>query len=114
MTLACGTPHAVLNFAAPSIVAAGSPFTVTVTATVDGKQDSVINSVISFTSSDRVAVLPSPYHFTSADAGSHTWRNGFTLMTPGNQTISASIYDANGINGTAQVTVSPQIPRILP
>jgi len=29
------------------------------------------------------------------------------LMTPGNQTISATIFDATGINGTANVTVSP-------
>jgi hypothetical protein len=67
----------------------------------------IINSIISFTSSDPAAVLPGSYQFTSAHAGSRTWTNGFTLMTPGNQTISASIFDASGINGTASVTVSP-------
>jgi len=107
MASGCATPHAVLNFTAPSAATEGSPFTVTVTATIDGKRDSIINSYISFTSSDPAAVLPSRYLFTPADAGSHTWINGFTLMTPGNQTISATIFDATGITGTANVTVSP-------
>ncbi len=107
MTFGCGNPHAILDFSAPSTATAGSPFTVTVTVTVGGTRDSVINSFITFTSSDPAAVLPGSYRFTPADAGSHTWTNGFTLMTPGNQTISASIYDASGINGTAGVTVSP-------
>jgi len=107
MTFGCATPHAILNFTAPSTVTAGSPFTVTVRVTIEGKQDTIINSPIHFTSSDPAAVLPSDYLFTSADTGSHTWTNGFTLVTPGNQTISGSIYDAPGINGTAQVTVSP-------
>jgi hypothetical protein len=107
MSSGCATPHAVLEFTASSTATAGSPFTVTVTVTIDGKRDTIINSYISFTSSDPAAVLPSQYRFTAVDAGSHTWTNGFTLMTPGNQTISATIYDATGINGTAKVTVSP-------
>jgi len=107
MSFGCGNTHAILNFAAPSTVSSGTPFSVTVTATVDGKPDTIINSPIHFTSSDPAAVLPGDYTFTPADAGSHTWTNGFTLMTPGNQTISATIYDASGINGTSSVTVSP-------
>jgi len=107
MTFACSTPHAILDFTAPSTATAGSPFTVTVTVTIGGKRDTIINSHIHFTSSDPEAVLPGDYTFTPADAGSHTWTDGFTLMTPGNQTISASIFDASGINGTAKVTVSP-------
>jgi hypothetical protein len=107
MTFGCGAPHAILDFSAPSTATAGSPFTVTVTVTVRETRDTIINSIISFTSSDPAAVLPAPYQFTAADAGSHTWTNGFTLMTPGNQTISASIFDASGINGTTSVTVTP-------
>jgi hypothetical protein len=107
MTFGCGTPHAILEFTAPSTVTSGSPFTVTVTATIDGKRDTIINSHIQFTSSDPAAVFPDFYTFTPADAGSHTWTNGFILNTPGNQTISASIPDATGINGSANVTVSP-------
>lgn len=107
LTMGCATPHAVLNFTAPSAVTGGSAFTVTVTATIEGKPDTIINSFISFTSSDPAAVLPPRYQFTSADAGSHTWTNGFTLTTPGDQAISASIFDAAGINGSVNVAVSP-------
>ena len=107
MTLGCGTPHAILDFTTPSAATAGTPFTLTVTVTIGGKRDTIINSPIHFTSSDPAAVLPGDYTFAPADAGSHTWTNGFILMTPGNQTISADIFDAAGINGTANVTVSP-------
>jgi hypothetical protein len=107
MASGCATPHAVLTFTAPSTATAGAPFTVTVTATIDGRRDTIINSDITFTSSDPAAILPSQYRFTQADAGSHTWTNGFTLMTAGNQSVSATIFDATGINGTAEVTVSP-------
>jgi hypothetical protein len=107
MAFGCGTTHAILEFTAPATVTAGSPFTVTVTATAGGKRDTIINGAIHFTSSDPAAVLPADYGFTHADAGSHTWTNGFILMTPGNQTISASIIDISGINGTVNVTVSP-------
>ena len=106
-SLCCATPHAVLNFTAPSVATAGSPFTVTVTVTVEGRPDTIVNSYIIFASSDPTAVLPPRYTFIPADAGSHTWSNGFTLMTPGAQTISATIYDSPGINGSATVTVSP-------
>ena len=108
LNFGCATPHAVLDLTAPSTVTAGAPFTVTVTTMLGGQRDTVINSYISFTSSDPSAILPPQYQFTSADAGSHTWSNGFILMTHGNQTISATIYDAPGINGTANVTVSPR------
>lgn len=107
MTFGCANPHAILNFTAPSTATAGSPFTVTVIVTIDGKRDTIINSYISFTSTDSAAVLPPRYLFTPADAGSHTWTNGITLMTPGSQSISATIFDATGINGTVDVTVSP-------
>ena len=107
LTTYCGTPHAVLNFTAPPAVTAGSAFTVTVTATIGGKRDTLINSYIIFTSSDPTAILPGRYQFVPDDAGSHTWSNGFVLTTPGNQTISATIFDAAGINGTATVNVSP-------
>jgi hypothetical protein len=107
MTFGCGTPHAILDFTAPPTAPAGSPFTVTVTVMIGVKRDTIINSPIHFTSSDPAAVLPSDYTFTPADAGSHTWTNGFILTTPGNQTVSASTFDASGINGTVNVTVSP-------
>ena len=83
----CGTTHAILSFAAPPTATAGTPFTVTVSVLYQGKLDTVINSRIHFTSSDPGAVLPPDYYFTPTDAGSHTWMNGFSLATPGSQTI---------------------------
>jgi hypothetical protein len=107
ITSGCGSTHATLDFVAPSTTTAGVPFTVTVNVLYEGKPDTVINSHIHFTSSDPTAVLPPDYYFTPADAGSHTWTNGFTLSTPGNQTISGAIFDATGINGNARISVSP-------
>ena len=106
MALSCGTPHATLDITAPATATAGVPFTITVTAIYQGKRDTVINSFVHFTSSDSAAVLPRDYRFTAADAGSHTWPNGVTLKTPGSQTITATIYMAPGIIGTARVAVS--------
>lgn len=103
--LACANPHAILQFSAPPAATAGIAFTLTVTATVNGSRDTVINSRMHFKSTDPAAILPPDYYFTTNDAGSHTFLNGFTLVTPGEQTISASIYDATGINGSAIISV---------
>ena len=103
-------PHATLQFSAPSSAISGIPFTVTVTAVAYGSRDTKINSRMQFKSSDPVSILPPAYYFTSADAGSHTFTNGFTLVTPGNQTISADIFDAPGITGTTMVQVSAASP----
>jgi hypothetical protein len=107
LSSSCATPHATLNFTAPSSTTAGVPFTVTVTVLYKGMPDTIINSQIHFTSSDPAAVLPPDYYFTPTDAGSHTWTNGFTLSTAGNQTISGSIFNATGINGAATIAVAP-------
>ena len=105
-TIGCATAHATLSFTAPSTSRTGTPFTVTVTVIYQGKTDTVINNRIRFSSSDPAAVLPGIYYFTPTDAGSHTWTNGFTLSTPGNQTISGEIIEAIGINGSATIAVS--------
>jgi hypothetical protein len=107
ITSGCGTTHATLDFVAPLTTTAGIPFTVTVNVLYEGKPDTVINGHIHFTSSDAAAVLPPDHYFTPADAGSHTWTNGFALSTPGNQTISGAIFEATGINGNARISVSP-------
>jgi hypothetical protein len=72
----------------------------------NGSRDTIINSPIRFTSSDSAAVLPPIYEFTAADAGSHTFTNGVTLMTPGSQSITATAPNATPITGTATVMVS--------
>ena len=96
-----------MSLIAPSAATKGTAFTVTVNVVYQGKADSVINGVIHFTSSDPAAVLPIDYQFTRTDAGSHTWTNGFTLSTPGNQTITGQIHDASAINASATIAVSP-------
>ena len=103
--LSCGTP-ATLHITAPSKVEAGVPFAVTVNAMVGGSRDTVINSAIHFTSSDRSAVLPPDYYFTANDAGSHTFSNGVILNTSGPQSITATAIGAQGLNGTANILVS--------
>ena len=106
MTFGCGTTHATLDITAPSTTTPGTPFTVTVTAMYGGKRDTIINSVVQFSSSDSAAILPGYYQFTAADAGSHTWPNGFILTTPGNQTITATMVMETGITATVNVNVS--------
>jgi len=106
LTFGCGTPHAILDISVPPSAIAASPFTITVTAMVGGSRDTVINTGIHFTSSDRSAVLPADYYFTAADAGSHSFTNGVTLMTAGSQRITATGIGVPGLNGTANVTVS--------
>jgi len=103
----CGTRHATLNFTAPSRATAGTPFTVTVTVMIGSERDTIINNRVHFISSDPDAELPGDYYFTRADAGSHTWTNGFVLKTSGKQTISGEIIEATGINGSTAVTVAP-------
>ena len=106
VTSGCGSPVATLNISAPSTAKASSPFTITITAMLSGSQDKIFNDEIHVTSSDPAAVLPSDYQYTSADAGSHTFPNGVTLMTPGVQTITVGITTSAGITGTTTVTVS--------
>ncbi|HEY3974613.1 MAG TPA: hypothetical protein VGM18_16530 [Candidatus Sulfotelmatobacter sp.] len=105
LSLSCGSGHAILLVSAPANVVADSPFNVTVTAMYQGKRDTIIDGPIHFTTSDAAAQLPTLYVFTAADAGSHTF-TGLTLVTPGNQTITVSDYDATPIAGSANVVVS--------
>ena len=107
LSLSCGTSsHAMLELSAPATVVAGVPFTVTVTAIYNGQRDTMINGPVHFTSSDPNAAIPTLYVFTAADAGSHTFTNALTLMTPGSQTLTVSDYDATPIAGTANILVT--------
>jgi hypothetical protein len=104
-TFGCGT-YATLEISAPPGAISGSAFSITVTAMVGENRDTIINSPIKFTSSDPAAVLPPLYYFNANDAGSHTFTNGVTLMTVGNQSITATVIGAAGLTGSAKVTVS--------
>ena len=103
--LGCGSSHAILEISAPANVIAGVPFSATVTAMYNGQRDTIIDGPIHFTTSDKAAQLPTLYVFTAADAGSHTFM-GLTLVTPGNQTMTVSDYDATPIAGTVNIMVT--------
>ncbi len=95
-----------LQVSAPASAAAGSAFSITVTA--QGASNNTVNSytgTVHFTSSDGQAILPADYTFLAGDNGVHTF--SVTLGTPGSQTVTAT--DAgNAISGTsAGITVSP-------
>jgi hypothetical protein len=107
--VSCGSGHAILQVSAPATVVAGAPFSVTVTAMYQGKVDTAINGPIHVTTTDPAAHLPTLYVFTSADAGSHTFTD-LTLVTPGNQTITVSDYDATPITGSTQIVVTASNP----
>jgi hypothetical protein len=105
VSLSCGSGHATLVISAPANVVAGAAFSAIVTAMYEGKVDTAIDGPIHFTTSDKAAALPTLYVFTAADAGSHTF-DDLVLVTPGNQTMTVSDYDATPITGTVNITVS--------
>jgi hypothetical protein len=95
------------NVIATANASSGAPFDVTVVAVDNfGNTDMTYGGTISFTTTDGDpgVVLPNTYTFQSSDAGSVTFSNGVTLITPGSQTITVT--DVNsGITGSAFVTV---------
>lgn len=84
---------------------AGVPFTITVTA-LDGFNNVMTGYVgsVHFTSTDRMAVLPADYTFTTADNGVHTFT--VTLRTLGSDTVRVRDKINAGVNGMVSVTVS--------
>jgi hypothetical protein len=106
MTFGCYEPTANLVISAPASAVSGTPFTVIVSAKVNGTPDTIFDSLVHFTSSDSAAVTPNYYQFTEADAGSHTFTNGVTFNTPGNQTVTATSTMTSYLSATANVTVS--------
>ena len=103
-TPAPGATH--FSVSAVSSTVAGAPFSITVTA-LDANNNVFKNytGTVHFTSSDSQAVLPASYTFTSANAGVHTFTSAAALKTAGSQTVTAT--DANSLNGSATVLVSP-------
>jgi hypothetical protein len=93
---------------APTTVTAGTPFDLTVKA-VDtfGQVALGYTGTVTFTTTDPDpgVVLPADYTFSAADQGTHTFSGGFTLITPGDQTLTAA--DAAGsFYASAVVTVN--------
>ena len=93
-----------LIISAPSSVASGTPFSITVTAVDNyGNVASGYTGSVTFTSSDKQAVLPGDYTFSAADSGVHAFT--VTLAKSGNQTITVRDTAKKSIKGTATITV---------
>jgi hypothetical protein len=94
---------------APAAVSAGVPFDLTVTA-VDafGQVALGYTGTVTFSTSDAGAgvLLPPDYTLTAADQGSHTFGTGFTLVTAGNQALTATDL-AGGLSASLALTVTP-------
>src|SRR2546428_574994 len=89
--------HLTLN--APTIAAAGAPFSITARAEgVYGNPASGYTGTVSFSSSDPDAFLPTPYTFTSADLGAKTLGR-VILRATGTQTITVSDNGGPGDGG---------------
>ena len=58
----------------------------------------------STTDPDPGMILPPDYTFTAADQGTHTFSGGVTLVTPGDQSLTATD-SAGGFNASALFTV---------
>jgi sugar lactone lactonase YvrE len=111
ISLDLGAPGTAVYFAlaAPANVPPATPFDITITA-LDPYGNTAVNyeGTVTFSTSDTDPSigLPADYTFTAADAGVHTFTGGVTLITPGDQTITATD-TASGITRTATVTVVP-------
>jgi hypothetical protein len=80
--------HLALN--APTIATAGTPFNITARAEDKyGNPASGYTGIVSFSSSDPNAFLPTPYQFTATDFGAKTL-TGVILRATGTQTITIS------------------------
>jgi hypothetical protein len=95
----------------PTTATAGQPQSITVTARrFDGSVDPSYAGTVHFTSTDRGTglALPADYAFTAADKGVHTFAKLVTLVTAGNQTVSATDAANPSVTGISKsVTVSP-------
>jgi len=93
---------------APAVVTSESPFDVTALALDAYNNFAVFTGTVSFTTTDNdpAVVVPPPYTFTADEEGAHVFRNGFTLITEGLQTITVTD-QATGISWTVNLLVQP-------
>jgi RHS repeat-associated protein len=98
---------------APATAGSGMAFDITVTALDPyGNIDTNYTGTVTFTSTDPdgSVVLPDDYTFTADDGGVHTFAQGVTLVTVGDQTLTVTD-TMTGISGSATVTVgAPGLP----
>jgi hypothetical protein len=97
----------------PAQATTGAAFDVTVTAVDKFGQVAIgYTGTVRFTSSDPQAMLPADYTFIHSDYGMHTFSSGFTLITLGTQTITATDL-STGITGSAPITVTSQVAQFV-
>jgi hypothetical protein len=107
------SPAAATHFSvsAPASATAGTALSVTVTALDQFNNTATgYRGTVHFTKSDSGAgsSLPADYPFVAGDSGVHTFTNGVTLVTAGNQTITATDTLTSSITGTSNtITISP-------
>jgi hypothetical protein len=90
----------------PNPYTASSSSNVTVTALdAFGNIATGYLGTVHFTSTDPLATLPGDYTFQAGDGGTHTFVNGVTLVTIGEQTVTATDTVAATITGSQTVTV---------
>jgi hypothetical protein len=88
------------QISAPTGVAAGVPFTITVTALTPSRTvDTGFTDPVHLSSGDPLAVLPGDYSFTASDQGAHSFT--VTLKTVGTPTITATDPSTPSISGQA-------------
>jgi cupredoxin-like protein len=94
-----------LKITAPSTVAAGVPFTITVSALDQyGQPATGYTGTVHFTSSDSGATLPADYTFQPGDDGTQTFQ--VTLQNPGTQSITGTDTQTSSITGTTSTGVA--------
>ncbi|HYK02113.1 MAG TPA: hypothetical protein VE974_10175 [Thermoanaerobaculia bacterium] len=102
----------VLNL--PQVVGSGDAATATLTAyNASYNVATGYTGTVQFTSTDGAATLPLNYTFTGADAGVHTFTNGFILRTPGSQVVTFRDVANATLTGSVGVVVGPATPTGL-
>ena len=113
------TPGAISRLsvtASPATPTAGVAFTVTVTAQdAFGNTTPTYTGKVHFTKSDTAATtaVPADYTFVAGDNGVHTFTNGVTLVTGGNQTVTATDTATASITGNGVFTVGAAAAKTL-
>ena len=93
-----------IGVSAPSGGTVGVAFSYTVTALDQFNNTATgYTGTVHFTKSDTGAgsLVPSDYTFVAGDNGVHTFSNGVTLVTAGNQTVTAADTVSSSITGTS-------------
>jgi hypothetical protein len=105
-------PRSRFLITAPATAVSGTPFDITVTALDPaGNIETTYQGTVTFstTDPDSGVVLPADFTFTTGDGGDngvHTFSGGVTLVTLGDQTLTA-VDSGSGITGSTTITVGP-------